>query len=38
MEGHNKVMKEKKVEMLEFKGFMVDNAQANYNVVHIVFG
>jgi len=24
--------------MLEFKGFMVDNAQANYNVVRIVFG
>jgi len=38
VEGHNKVMKEKKVEMLEFKGFMADNAQANYNVVHIVFG
>jgi len=24
--------------MLVFKGFMVDNAEANWNVVHIVYG
>ncbi len=33
-----KVMKAKGVRMLEFKGFMANSVQANWNVVHIVFG
>jgi hypothetical protein len=33
-----KVMKAKGNQMLKFKGFMANNVQANWNVVHIVFG
>jgi hypothetical protein len=34
----NKVMANNGVPNLNFKGFMVDNAQANWNVVRIVYG
>jgi hypothetical protein len=34
----NIVVEKKGLGMLVFKGFMVDNAEANWNVVHIVYG
>jgi hypothetical protein len=34
----NAIVEKKRLGMFIFKGFMADNAQANWNVVHIVYG